>query len=333
MSPRAGRAGRPGSLDEARELVALAASLSEEGDSLSVDAVAERLGVSHERAEKLVGLVLSSTLVGGAGLPLAEDGECLTLVGAVGAHGRRLRLTRDESLALAAALERLGVPGDDPLRGALEGSLSTPPVDERLVRLLMAGESGTGGLAATLAACGRALAGRRELSFDYRKPDDAEPARRRVAPLGLRGDDGAWLLDAYDLDRGGERTFRVDRMADTRIGASLPHDRPPRAEGSAHMVRLTFGDERYLDLLAWHDLRVTTGPGTVPVEAETPYYGGSWLPRMVAACGGTVRCDDAEVMGRAEAYAREQLSRPCDEKTNEGAPEDGALTRGSRARS
>lgn len=99
------------------------------------------------------------------------------------------------------------------------------------------------------------------------------------------------------------------------------------------MVRLTFGDERYLDLLAWHDLRVTTGPGTVPVEAETPYYGGSWLPRMVAACGGTVRCDDAEVMGRAEAYAREQLSRPCDEETNEGAPEDGALTRGSRARS
>ena len=203
MSPRAGRAGRPGSLDEARELVALAASLSEEGDSLSVDAVAERLGVSHERAEKLVGLVLSSTLVGGAGLPLAEDGECLTLVGAVGAPGRRLRLTRAESLALAAALERLGVPGDDPLRGALEGSLSTPPVDERLVRLLMAGESGTGGLAATLAACGRALAGRRELSFDYRKPGDAEPARRRVAPLGLRGDDGAWLLDAYDLDRGG----------------------------------------------------------------------------------------------------------------------------------
>lgn len=316
MSPRTRRAGRPGSLDEARELVALAASLSEAGDSLSVAAVAERLGVSHERAEKLVGLILSSTLVGGAGLPLAEDGDCLTLVGAVGAHGRRLRLTRDESLALAAALERLGVPGDDPLRRALEGSLSTSPVDERLVRLLMAGESGTDGLAATLTACGRALAGRRVLSFDYRKPADPKPARRRTAPLGLRGDDGAWLLDAYDLDRDGERTFRIDRMTNTSVGASLPHEGPGRAERGARTVRLTFADAGYLDLLAWHDLRVTTAPGTVPVEAETPYYGGSWLPRMVAACGGTVRCDDAEVMGRARAYAREQLSLPCDEATD-----------------
>ena len=60
MTSRRSGAGRPGSLDEARELVTLISSLSDAGDSLSADAVAERLGIDAEEAEKLVALVLSS---------------------------------------------------------------------------------------------------------------------------------------------------------------------------------------------------------------------------------------------------------------------------------
>ena len=48
MSARPRGAGRPGALDEARELVALVASLSEAGDALTLDAVSSRLGVSPE---------------------------------------------------------------------------------------------------------------------------------------------------------------------------------------------------------------------------------------------------------------------------------------------
>ena len=47
MPTRSPGAGRPGSLDEARELVALVSSLSDAGDSLSAAAVAERLGVKN----------------------------------------------------------------------------------------------------------------------------------------------------------------------------------------------------------------------------------------------------------------------------------------------
>ena len=307
MAARREGAGRPGALDEARELVALVASLSEAGDALSADAVAERLGTDAEHAEKLVGLVLSSTLVGGTGLPLADEGGALTLVDSGGVRGRRLRLTRDETLALAAALERLGVPEDDPLRARLESSLSAEPVDEDLVRRLMAGEGGGDGVADALEACARARAARRALRFSYRKAADAPAERRRVLVTGLRSEDGAWYLDAFDLDRDDARTFRVDRMAEAELDERVE---PPAATPSEEprTVTLSFSEPRYLTLLPWHDLRVTSAPGARPVVAETPYYGGEWLVRMLAACGGTARCDDPTLEAQVERYARGQLS-------------------------
>lgn len=307
MSARSTGAGRPGSLDEARELVALVSSLSEAGDALNAAAVAERLGVSEERGEKLVGLVLCSTLVGGTGLPLVSDEGGLTLVGADGVRGRRLRLTHAETLALVAALERLGVPGDDPLRATLEESLSSEPVNEDLVRRLMAGRSGTGPLAAVLSCCARAIASRRELLFSYRKSGEKDAERRRVVASALRTEDDAWFLDAFDLARDGERTFRLDRMEDASVGGHPEAPQPETRGPSARLVDVSFDDASYLDLLPWHDLQVVSSPAGKPVRARIPYYGGMWLPRMIAACAGSAHCDDPEVAALVKSYAREQL--------------------------
>ena len=315
--PGRGSTGRPGALDEARRLVALVASLSEAGDALSVDGVSEGLGVSRERAEKLISLVLTSATGGMAQMPLVEDGGEVTLLLSGGMRGRRLRLTRSETVAVVAALDALGVPADDPLRERLGGALASEGVSKDLVsRVVSAGAAG--GEAETIRVVAEALARREGLSFSYRKAGDGRPGvggradsgDRRVLPRELRLDRDVWYLDALDLDRQGERTFRLDRMGDVR---PLPHQGPGpgHAEGTAAgngehegtgTVCLTFLDPSYLDLLEWHDLTLAGTDEQGHVTARTPWWGGDWLPRMICACGGAVTTTDARL---AEAVRRE----------------------------
>ena len=297
--------GRHGALDEARELVALVTSLSEAGDALTPEAVSAKLGVSQERAEKLIGLVLTLSGAEGAALPLVEEDGGITLAFSQGIRGRRLRLTRSETMALVAALERLGVGPSDPLRTRLQSSLDTAPVDEDLVRRLV-GKTEDAGTGAVISACSQALSSRGDLAFAYQKSALDEPLPRRAAPRRLRREEGLWYLDALDLDRGGERTFRLDRMSDVRA--------VPRAGGRSsrpsptRQVLITFSDARYLDLLPWHELRIVgRGEKDGLVQAETSYYGGMWLPRMVAACAGTATTNDPEVNALVANYARSLL--------------------------
>lgn len=301
--------GRPGSLEEARELVTLVSSLSEAGDALDAGAVAARLGVSRERAEKLLSLVLTARTTAGSGLPLTEDDGMLALVSGDGTRGRALRLTRSETLALAAALGRLGVGEDDPLRARLESALAADPVDEGLARRVT-GARADEGEAGSLAVCAQALAGHRDLAFSYRRLGETEAAERSVRPTALRCEDGAWLLDAFDLGHSGERTFRVDRMGDVR--ETEPGERPVAAPGgdhaSARTVCLTFSDPSYLELLPWHELDVEPARGDGTVRARTPWYGGPWLVRMVAACGGTCATDDPELAARVRELADDALA-------------------------
>lgn len=321
--------GRPGALGQARELVALASSLSEAGDSLSADAVAARLGMGRAQAEKLVGLLATAATADGTGLPLVEDGDgALTLLLDAGVRGRRLKLNLAETAALLAALDRMGVAADDPLRERLEGSLPGDAPDEGLVHRML-GELSSGG--GVLLTCARALREGMDLRFSYQGAEGGAARGRQVRPEGIRHEEGRWYLDAYDLGRHGERTFRLNRME----GVEAISPAPPEARGArrrAHTVTLTFSDARYLDLLPWHDLTVEKGAGSGVVRATIPYYGGMWLPRMVAACGGSVTADDADVNALAKGYARSQLrhSEECHEGRN--TPESGALTRDSRAR-
>ncbi|MBM6816889.1 WYL domain-containing protein [Olsenella uli] len=307
MPRRESRAGRTGAVAEARELVALVSSLSEAGDALSAEAVAARLGTTAERAEKLIGLVETSSSAGGVGLPLtpSRDGEA-TLAFSGGVRGRRLRLTRTETVALAAALERLGVGADDPLRARLEGALAAEPVSEDVVRRVVA--AGAGACSETISACARSLLKRRELSFSYRGAADEAAQARSCVPRGLRCEGDVWYLDAYDLERCGERTFRLDRMEDVLVGGRAAAGNAAPGRQTSRAVEITFSDRRYLDLLPWHDLRVARVGEDGSVIARTEYYGGMWLPRMIAACGGAARTTDAEVTRLAADYARALLS-------------------------
>lgn len=307
MPPKMVAAGG-GALGEARELVALVASLSEAGDALTAQAVASKLGVSLERAEKLIELVLTASVGDGLGLPLIEEKDGVSLLTSRGVRGRRLRLTRAETVALLAALDRMGTPGADELRDALEASLETSPVDVALVRRTLGAASGS--VREQVAACSQAILSGSVLGFSYRRVDARHAEQRRALPLRLRCEHEAWYLDAEDLDRSGERTFRLDRMSDVALeGAPRDEGDATAREGErgARVVRICLLDPRLLDLLPWHDLRIVERSDDGSIVTETPYYGGSWLVRMLAACGDAARTDDDELAGLVRAHALGQL--------------------------
>lgn len=304
MSRSLPAAGRPGALDEARELVALVASLSESGDALTADAVSSRLAVDSKHAEKLVELVCTATTSDEVPLPLVSEDEgrevTLNLV-PEGLRGRRLRLTRSETVALVAALERLGVDEGDPLLRRLSDSLSQEGLDPELVKHRL-GTLPDQDVSQIIATCALARVRREELGFGYQRVGEKIKEERRVIPRALRHEGDSWYLDALDLDRRGVRTFRVDRMAHARcLGPA--HEAGDGQRGRQRLVDVTFSDERYLQLLPWHGLEAQEPDANGHVRATVPYYGGSWLPRMLAACAGTATTSDADVNEAVRAYA------------------------------
>ena len=72
-----------------------------------------------------------------------------------------------------------------------------------------------------------------EAGFDY--PSASQLRRRRVEPHRLVASDRRWYLLAYDLDRDGWRSFRVDRMTD--VCARTWHFRPREAPDAATYVQ------------------------------------------------------------------------------------------------
>lgn len=304
-------AGRRGALEESRELVTLVSSLSEAGDALTVEAVSSRLGVSDERARKLLTLVMSAGAGEDAVLPLVEDGaDEVTLLHDAGMRGRAVRLTQTEALALVAALDRIGVKREDGTRAAIESALFSSPVDEGTVARLLGADGTSDG--DSLSACASAIYERRAVTFDYRGADSDLTARRTVLPLGLRCEGEYWYLDGWDLGRRGERTFRLDRMSLVRTapaptGAKAAEAAAGRAHKASREVRLVFRDERPLSTLPWHGLAVEGQDANGNVVARVAYYGGEWLVRMLAACGGTVTVEDEDLAARMRDYARSQL--------------------------
>ena len=50
------------------------------------------------------------------------------------------------------------------------------------------------------------------LTFAYRRPEAAETSERHVQPWSLVSWHGRWYLNAFDVDRGAPRVFRLSRI-------------------------------------------------------------------------------------------------------------------------
>lgn len=293
-------AGRPGSSEITRLILTILGGLSEEGDMVNVHAVARRFSNSDDFAERL----LESIKVLPAGeeffLPLYyQDGDPDMALMDGGVRGRRLRLTRDETVALLAAFERVGISEGNALRRAISDSMASREVD--------AGEadrtdSPSGDADTTpLELCVRAICAGRRVSFLYRGRLDDQPHHRTVDPTGVHQSEGAWYVDAFDVDRGGMRSFRSDRIEGVaEVGPAERHEEGAAEE--ARTVRVRFSDASLLTSLWWPRLEVEES-GDGYVVARLPYYGGDWLPRRIAACGSGATTDDPELAGRVRDVA------------------------------
>jgi predicted DNA-binding transcriptional regulator YafY len=305
-TPRRTGAGRPGSVDRARMLVAILGTLEKEGDSVSADVIANRFGIPYEEALRDIQLLDGFSGDADFYLPtyLSDDGTTLTLAFDSDIHGRPCRLSLDETNALLAALGRVGIEEDDPLRQTIMQTFGSPLSDQELTARLVASDADVD--SSIPITCANALLEGRSLAFLYQGTQDSAPAERHVDPSGTHHANGDWYLDGFDLDRQADRMFRFDRMSDVRLAG--PRSRHAVATPSEHrLVGIHFADRRWVTLLDWHQLGTLTSEADGTLSGRIASFGGDWLARRVAACGGAVWVDDEDIMAQARAYARDQL--------------------------
>jgi proteasome accessory factor B len=95
--------------------------------------------------------------------------------------------------------------------------------------------------------CYAAARDRRELTFDYRRPDEDVPARRHVQPWGVVAWHGRWYLVGLDLDRKAERVFRLSRVVGTpKATGPAGAFEPPDDVDLADVVAGQVGGEEHL---------------------------------------------------------------------------------------
>ena len=340
MSPRDARGtrGRPRAAGLGEDIAALCV-LAREGSTTSATDLAALLDIGERRAQETLRTISTETVVSsgaddvlGPIVPLCNvgaNGRATRIDAPSHARMRQVRLTPTQADAASTALDRLGIAPSAEVRKSLEAAFFPKLIQEdQGVRKDAASRdaAATGAPHApsashTLETCARAIVrGTRTctdahsvrgpvLSFGYRGANDPTTRTRRVVALRLRVHEGEVMLDAYDLDARGGRTFRVGQMEHPALGEAR-HTVPVGSEGktSERVVRVSCRGSATDKVLGWEGVHILSrGKGTTVVEV--PYFRGDWLPRRLLSLGGLVTIDDEVLLREMRAIAREDLDR------------------------
>jgi proteasome accessory factor C len=279
---------------------------------VTVDALARQLGISREE------LLRDLELLTMVGRPPFQPDDFIDLhvendqvwVDLDQRFSKPPRLTGAEAAALGAAAELLRPGAESALASALAKLEKVLPAQaKRLYRDLERTVNARSLAPAELGLVTRAVEERRELTFDYAARGSTAAERRRVEPVEVFNHRGQWYLYAWDLARGQERLFRLDRMtAITPTDKSFaPRALPPArvpdpAERGEVRVRFTARAAPYLrERFGTEARELSDGGVEVRVSGEE-----RWLVQWVLSFGG-----EAEVIeppGAREAVARAALS-------------------------
>ena len=309
MSVRSQRAGRKDSTERMRELVALLGSLSHTGDAVTIDAISSRMGISHEDASTMMDIVCQASGEESSGLLIsANDDMTEFTLQYPDVHGRPIRLTASETVAVTHALDLVGIAPDDEIRVRLKTAFTSPEIEERDVRHALGDRISAP--SNSLFLCARAQAEQFSLSFLYLGLRDKQPRPRCVAVDKILSRDGAWYMEAQDLDICQQRTFRIDRMSNVRLDSPLENTVAPKGrDQGGRIVRIIFNNELYLNVFEWPGLVIQSRKNG-QIRGEIPYYGegNDWLIRRLAACGGDVVVEDDRISQLVREYIARQLS-------------------------
>ncbi|TLF75921.1 helix-turn-helix transcriptional regulator [Nocardia cyriacigeorgica] len=202
--------------------------------------LAERLGVTGRTVrrdidrlralgypvEATMGAAGGYRLVAGTAMPplLVDDDEAVALaVGLRAAAGSAIAGLEEASVRALAKLEQV-LPAKLRRRVRVLGTALAAPSD-----------AGPGVDAEVLTALAVAVTNTERVRFDYRDGAGARTARH-AEPAGLVPSRRRWYLVGYDLDRGGWRMFRVDRVERARPTGARFTPRPLPADDPAAYV-------------------------------------------------------------------------------------------------
>jgi predicted DNA-binding transcriptional regulator YafY len=165
-----------------------------------------------------------------------------------------------------------------------------------------------------LTVIARTISGRERLRFTYRASDGSE-RRRTVEPNGLVVVGRRWYFLAWDEDREGWRTFRVDRMADP-----WPTGRPlPRRELPGGVDAATFVRDQQLSLARTYTMIATLH---VPLERVAARVGDGGVVEAIDAARSRITIEGETL----EWLAMRLIHLDCDFEIH-GPPELAAYFR------
>jgi len=274
---------------------------------VTVDALAKQLGVSREE------LLRDLELLTMVGRPPFQPDDFIDLhvendrvwVDLDQRFSKPPRLTGPEAAALAAAAELLRPAAQSALASALAKLEKVlPPQAKKMYRELGSAVNARSVATAELGTLTRAVEERREVEFDYAGQGRTAAEKRRFEPTEVFNHRGQWYLYGWDLGRGSERLFRLDRMThivltDRRFSPrNLPPARvPDPSERGEVRVRFTAQAAPFLRERFGSDVRELTDGGV-----EVKVIGDErWLVQWILSFGG-----QAEVL--EPAWARQAVA-------------------------
>lgn len=307
------------------DTIAVLWCLSRRGATTSPDDLSDLLGITPKRARRLLDIISTETLekndeVKGPLVSLCEVGTTRQVRRLIPAEAQlpALRLTPNQAEACAHALDVLGAEKGSELRERVERSFF--PIDSPSASSGARGgrgggdgqcrRDGQGGQVTdnsqplspqldTLVLCALSLVRAKPdedgamvqaaaLTFGYQGSNDSIVRTRRVVPLNLRLQDETWLMDGFDLDARGTRSFLVPLMQTPRLSdtpVTVPLTGTDHPDGGT--VTLLCSPTAARAALSWEGARQDGRDGD-RVRIIVPYYRGDWLPRRLLALGEEV---------------------------------------------